>query len=287
MNSYQGAIDSYFGTYIIDAIEYFEENVFVSVVSNRHDHKHDKSMNMFVVDEYLIEKNDLKIGDELSRNEINKLEEEQLIYEAYQKMVMRISKRAYTSFEIEAELRKQFDLNEESIVEVIEMLSKRNFLNDDAYLVEKVAYYRSLNYGNYRIESNLLDKGFDVKTIVDYLAEEPIEESFKRAHKRAERFMATLKEGSLKQKESKLNDHLTRLGYEPTIVDAIVLEFVAEYTEESELQDLLVTLMKIFEKNSKKYDFYEAKNRSIRTCLSKGYTYDMIIEAFNILGLEA
>ncbi len=285
LNSYQDAIDSYFGTYTIDAIEFFDEDVFVSVLSDRQEKaKHDKTINMFVIDEFLLEKYNLEIGDTLSRNQINNLENEQSIYEAYKKTVFRISKREYTTFEVCQHLRDRYDLSEESIQIVIDMLQNRNFLDDDRYLKEKVAYYRSLNYGNYRIENNLVSKGLDALMVRDYLALEPIEDSMKRASYRASQFMATLKEGSLKQKEKKLRDHMHRLGYEPYIIDGIVFELVEDYSEESEYLDLIQVLPKNFEKYRKKFAFYEAKNRTIRYCLSRGYSYDMIIRAFEELG---
>lgn len=288
LNSYQGAIDSYFGTYIIDAIEYFDDYVFVSVVSTRDEkQRSDKSVNMFVIDEFLLEEYDLKLGDEMSRNEINQLEDEQIIYEAYQKMVLRISKRAYTSFEIKSFLRSNYDLNEEALERVIQMLEKRNFINDAEYLREKTEYYRSLHYGNYRIEENLLKKGFDQDTILEYLSHEAIEESFERARHRAGKFLETLSEGSIKQKESKLQAHLQRQGFEPHIIETVVAEYIDEYTEESEYQDLLKVMPKVFEKHIKRNDFFDAKNRTIRTCLSKGYTYDMIVRAFEELGYQS
>lgn len=280
LESYQAAIDSYHGTYIIDAIEIFDEDVFVSVKSSR---SSSKTVNMFVVDEHLLEKYNLQIGDELSRNEIDRLEDEQMIYEAYRKMVLRISKRAYTSFEVKNHLRNHFDLSEESMDVVMDRLKRRNFINDEAYLEEKTAYYRSLNYGNYRIEENLTNKGFDAQTVVDYLAQEPVAESLARAEYRASQFVKTLREGSIKHKESKLKAHLQRQGFEPFIIDEVVMSFVEEYSDESEYQDLLIALPKAYERYAKKYDYYEAKNRTIRYCLSRGYTYDMIIRAFDDL----
>lgn len=285
LNTYQDAIDSYFGTFVIDVIGYFEEDIFISVVSNRPQKaKSDNTISSFVIDEFLLEKHQLKKGDTLSRNEINNLEDEQQIYEAYKKMVIRISKRMYTSHEIKQYLRDHFDLNEESIQVVLNMLIERNFIDDERYLTDKLAYYRSLMYGNYRIEENFVSKGYDVQVVRDLIAQEPIEERIERARYRANQFVKSLHEGSIRQREKKLRQHLERQGFEPFVIDGVVMELVEGYSDETEYQDLLKALPKAFTKYSKKYEFYEAKNRTIRYCLSRGYGYDMIIQAFDDLG---
>lgn len=269
---YQRAIDAYFGKYRVLSIEdqLDSEEYLISF--------EDKTGNIeqILVDDYLIEKENLEEGLELSRNEISEIEDVQLIHEAYQQALSRIGLRDYSSFEMNEYLNDKTDLSQEQIDLVIERLVKRHFIDDERYFVDRVDYHRSLNRGNTRIVEDLHERGYSKEKILDYLDNEEHEDYLSRAINRSHKFLGTLKDGSSRQRESKLRQHLLRQGFDSEIIDEVLHNLTDEYNEVDELYSLKEIMKKSKERYEKRYEPKEVKNRVVRSALSKGYDYDMI-----------
>ena len=281
LRTYQDAIDAYHGMYLIEDIEVLEDDlVFISLLSKQSK----KGAHQYLwIDEYLLTKYNLKVGDELSRVEIDKYEDEQGVFSAYQKAILRIGRRDYTSFEMKNYLRDEFSLTEDLLDTIIMRLVDRGFINDEKFFNDRLSYCRSLDYGNYRIEEDLLKRGFDLDKIQEALADEDDLSLYERAIRRADKYLATQRENSSRQREYKLKRHLAQQGFEEDLIEAVCKVKIDEYTEESEYQSLKNAIVKAQEKYSKKYDVYDTRNRVIKTCLSKGYPYEMIVECLKEL----
>lgn len=275
LDVYQSAIDGYFGRYTVIAIDEEEDDDGeYNLVLESNDHR----IESVRVDDYLIEKQSLEVGIELSRNQINELEEEQQIHSAYQKAISRIGSRDYTSFEMEEYLRSRSDLTQEQIDIVVERLVKRRFIDDERYFKDRIDYHRSQKRGNQKILEDMRKRGFETDKILDYLESEEHEDYIERAKERAEKFLALMKDGSVRQRELKLKQHLIRQGFDNDTISEVVQEHQDAYNENDEINSLREIMRKSALRYEKRYDEKETKNRIVKNALSRGYDYDMIVE---------
>ena len=271
---YQSAIDGYFGRYTIVSLEdEDDDDIFCVIIESKDGHQE-----TITVDEYLIEKKDLKEGAVLSRNNINDLEDEQQIHNAYQKCLSRIGVRDYTSFEMAEYLRTKSDLSQENIDLVIERLVKRHFIDDERYFRDKIDYHRDQKRGNAKILEDLRKRGFETDKILDYLESEDHDDYLERAKDRADKFLTTLRDGSARQRELKLKQHLMRQGFDTETINELVRDHNDAYNEDDELNSLREIMKKSRLRYEKRYDEREVKNRVVKHALSRGYNYDMIVE---------
>ena len=269
VSAYQDAINTYHGMFEVISIEAADDHYFVIL-------KAQETQEALLIDEHLLNKSNIKVGDIMGRHEINELDESQEIYEAYQKAVARISRRDYTSFEMTQYFRDKFTLPEDKVEYLVEKLISRHFINDERYFIDKIDYHRSQGRGNHWIAQDLSKRGFGNEKIYAYLEDENQGDYVERAATKIERFLASLKEGSLRQRELKVRQHLTRQGFDYEIINAAISNKLDNYSDEQETKSLKKLIVKSSQKYSEKYDEYETKNRIIKNALSKGYTYDMI-----------
>lgn len=267
---YQRAIDTYFGRYVVTGIERVGEEVFIDFESKDSDER-------MVIDQYVFERRGIEVGRELSRNELNEIEDDQAIYEAYQLALSRIGVKDYTSFEMSEYLHKKLELTQEQVDIVIELLKRRRFIDDDRYFRDKVDYHREQMRGNQRIVEDLRKRGFEADRILSALEDEDYDDYTERGVRRAETFMKTLRDGSSRQRESKLRQHLQRQGYGFEVINDIVGRLIKdEFDETDEFESLKKVMEKSTARYARKYDARETRNRVVRHALSRGYDYDMI-----------
>ncbi|UPU39362.1 RecX family transcriptional regulator [Erysipelothrix sp. Poltava] len=208
---------------------------------------------------------------------LNEIEDDQAIYEAYQLALSRIGIKDYTSFEMSEYLHKKLELTQEQVDIVIELLKRRRFIDDDRYFRDKVDYHREQMRGNQRIVEDLRKRGFEADRILSALEDEDYDDYTERGVRRAETFMKTLRDGSSRQRESKLRQHLQRQGYGFEVINDIVGRLIKdEFDETDEFESLKKVMEKSTARYARKYDARETRNRVVRHALSRGYDYDMI-----------
>ncbi|AMC93258.1 1,2-diacylglycerol 3-glucosyltransferase [Erysipelothrix larvae] len=269
LDCYQEAIDSYHGKYEIEYLDQDEERTYIDI---KQGFEHDK----LVFDTELIQRRGLSVGMKLSRNEINSLEEDQKIYEAYQAVLKRIAIRDYTSFEISDFLRTRHEMNEEQVETILEILKKRRFINDDRYFKDKIDYHRDQLRGNEWIIEDLSRRGFSKIDIENTLLDEDHEIYVERGLKRAINYSGSIKEGSRLQRNSKVRQHLLRQGFEVSVIREIMSQLEDDYTHDAERASLMRIMSKAFIRYLRKDDEQLARTKTINYGISKGYPVDMV-----------
>lgn len=268
---YQKAINTFHGKYKLIAIEDEDEQVALTL-------QHDLTTDTLVFDKGVIDRRELELGMELSRNEINSLEEDQKVYEAYQLSIKRIALKDYTSFEISEYIKGKMNLNQEEVETVIEYLKHRHFIDDERYLEDKVSYLRHQNRGNQWIINDLVPRGFFTQEVEETLALEPYDDYLERGLSNAKSFYRRIKEGSALHREYKLKQHLQREGYENDIIDDILLNLSENYSEEEERNSLRYELLKSISRYKTRFGKDKLKRKVIQHALSKGYAFEEINE---------
>lgn len=269
LDLYQRALDVYYGRYILEDVEYLDDEVLIRISSQQDEEE-------FYIEEFLAERRDLEVGREVSRNEINEIKDDQKAYEGFQLALKRIALRDYSSFEMKKYLIKKKELNDDQVDIIIALLEKRRFIDDERFLNDRIDYLRSINRGNYRIVEDLVKRGFSEQEIEEKLMDEDSDDYIDRGILRAEHFLKSQNKGSKKQRDDRLKQHLVRQGYEFSDASKITRLSNDHYTYENEMESLKKLMIKSKERYERRYDKSEAKDRSVRQALSKGYNYDMI-----------
>lgn len=216
-----------------------------------------------IIDNNLLYKND--IDDEL----LQKLENENIYYELYNKVLKYIMTKMRSIYEVEQYLDK-LDAEKCDKERIIDKLKDINLLNDklyaDAYVSDKI---NLSNDGPYKIKKELKDKKIDENIIEEYISKY---EDFI--------FVEKIKKIISKKKNSKYSNYIYKqkllnyfinLGYDKNMVIPILEDI------DSDVTDILKKeYISIYNKLSKKYEepklSYEIKNRLYK----KGFSIDDI-----------
>lgn len=168
---------------------------------------------------------------------------------------------------------------------IIRKLISYNYLNDRKYLIEKIEINRyGKQYGSIRLKQIMLQKGLDQDVIADFgeLYSEIVEkECFDAQWDKAVKKYAH--ELPLKRKQ-KIAVYLQRRGFPLSMINAKLsescnIELENEEDSEEEAKHLEQDFIKYYRMQSRKgYEGRELKQRIIRNLMTKGYSYDRIIQ---------
>ncbi|QIK69963.1 glycosyltransferase [Erysipelothrix sp. HDW6C] len=268
---YRRAVDMYFGKSEVVEIHERGDGQIELILDSK------GNRDSLVVDEFILERRKVEVGEELSRVELNEMEDDQQVYQGYQLALQRIGVRDYTSFEMGQFLHEKLDLSQEQIDIVVDLLKKRRFIDDDRYFRDKLDYHHDQMRGNHRIIEDLEKRGFSSERIQEALEDDDYESYIERGLKRSESYLRTLRDGSQRQREDKLSQHLLRQGYEYSVIKDIIARLDSSYGEDEELSSLRTLIDKTWARYEKRSaDTREITNRVVKHALSKGYDYDMI-----------
>lgn len=268
---YQKAIDMFYGKFVITEIIHEDDTVIMKLESNLY-------AEYYAYDQEIVESKELEVGMELSRNEIKNLESNQKVQEALQLSFKRLALRDYTSYEITEYLKSKINLSLDEIEYVLELLKKRRFIDDHRYLKERVYYYQEQLRGNNWIVEDLVNRGLDEADIRLELEKEDHADYIKRALKRGNRIMDSLKDGSRMQRSNKYRQQMIRNGFESDVIKQVQSLLKDDYESAQEMDSLRKVLYKALKRYESRYDEDEVRQRTIKYALGKGYTYSMIKE---------
>jgi len=163
----------------------------------------------------------LRVGQEISRSELEKLDLRDEIHRARERVLRLLARRPYSSSEIARYLRRH-QIDGEIIQNVIDDLTEAKLIDDDAfaaYWVEQRETFRLRSRLALRQELN--QKGVDRETVAEALSEvDEIDAARRVAQKQAGRWRG-LPETEWR---AKLTRYLMRQGYPYDIVSEVVTE---------------------------------------------------------------
>lgn len=268
---YQEAINLYHGYYLIKNIELQDEFVIIELENEENNRD---TISQIIVSSFVFERRNLEVGMSMSRNEITQIEEDETTYKAFQRALNRIVHRDYSSYEMRDYLDSRLDLTTEQLDVVIDLLIKRRFINDEKFLQDRIDYHRIQLRGNYKIIDDLRRIGFSDEAIYAVLNDESREEYLERGIERANKYLSTNLKGSRRQIEQGLRYHLIRQGYSNEEVQTIISEIPEIVDRESEKDNLRTILLKAQRRYERNYEGQELKDRVIRYCMQKGFSFE-------------
>lgn len=166
-------------------------------------------------------------------------------------------------------------LNEDKIGYIIAYLKENKLLDDVNY---GKALFDELNYkcyGKYRIIEYLKKKGLNNEFISSLIFDE--DDEINKIYKLIPSLNKKYSKYNFSQKRIHIINSLKRYGFDDKDINKCLNEF-NHFDKKDELDKLLLDYKKAYNKYLKKYDKNEAKIRTIKYLINKGYNYSLICE---------
>lgn len=218
--------------------------------------------------EDLILKYELLINKELTEKKLDELISENELYVSYDLALSYLNKKMRTSKEIKEYLKKK-ETKDDFIVEVINMLNKQGYLNDDVYCKSFINDRINLsNDGPHLIKEKLLKLGLKEEIIEKYIIifDEDLEKD--RIMKLINKQIKTNHNKSNMILKKKIIDNLINLGYTRS---NIISEIEKVSIDDQNIKEK--EYRKIYDKLSKKYSGKELEYKIKQKMYQKGF-YD-------------
>lgn len=225
-----------------------------------------------IYDDVLIS-NKLIYKKEIDNIMLEKINGDNLFYEAYNKTLTYILKHQRTLNEINVFLDK-FDISDTEKCKIIEKLKNNGLINDLQYVKSFIADAINLTKdGPNKIRKNLIDKKIDEKIINNELSKIDEDIFTDKVLKIVKKRFDSNTKYSKNQLRQKIFLYLINLGYDKSMIDLLIDNF--DFNENDLLEN---EYDKIYNKLSKRYEGYELKNKIKQKLYSKGFDINLISE---------
>ncbi len=222
---------------------------------------------VLVAHQDLILKYDLLIKKNITDDIKNIIEEENLIYIAYNLALKYIANKMRTKKEIKEYLLKK-EVDESIIKNVIEMLQKNNYIKDEIYVSAFINDKMNLSKdGPNKIVKELIDKGIDQNIVFSKIKMFNEKLQKERIIIIANKLIKKNKTKSSYFLKNKINDYLNNLGYEKSLINSVInsLNFIEDNSIAKKEYE------KIYKRMSKKYSGKELELKIKQKMYSLGF----------------
>lgn len=226
-----------------------------------------------IIDTYddVLINNKLIYKKEIDNEMLDRINSDNLFYEAYNKTLSYILKRQRTLSEINEYLDK-FEISNIEKNMIIEKLKNNGLVNDLQYVKSFISDAINLSKdGPNKIRKNLIDKKIDEKTIDNELSKIDDDVFIDKALKIIKKRFDNNTKYSKNQLKQKITLYLINIGYDKNMIDSLINNF-----DFNEIDLLENEYDKIYNKLSKKYEGYELKNKIKQKLYSKGFDMNLI-----------
>ncbi len=220
-----------------------------------------------VLHEDLILKNNLLITKEISNDQIEKLEQENKKYFIYDEALKYLKTKMRSKKEMYDYLKKK-EYEDSNIMDVIKMLEKQKYLNDEIYTQALINDRIHLsNDGPYKIKKVLIENNIK-KEVIDkymYIYDETLQ--IERIEKFIQKKIKTNHNKSKTMLKQKIMMDLNQLGYSTNLIKN-ALSLLEDVTDEEIKKK---EYEKLYAKLSKKYTGYELEAKIKQKMYQKGF----------------
>ena len=225
---------------------------------------------ILLVHEDLILKYDLLIKKELNDSLREKIEEENLIYVAYNLSIKYLASKARSEKEIYEYLSKK-EVDSKVIKECISLLKKNNYINDElfakAYINDKI---NLSNDGPYKIRRSLNELGVSDEIIDNNLKIFSYDLEEERVSKIIDKQIKINHNKSAYILKNKIQNNLINLGYSTSIINECLNK--VSIKDDSDLKKKEYD--KLYKKLSRKYSGNELEYKIKEKMYAKGFYND-------------
>ena len=166
----------------------------------------------------------LKKGDIIDEENLKNILKDEMFLKAKNKALNILSRASQSEKKIREKLSNDFE--EDTIDDVVDFLSKYNFINDNELASKIVSTNVNLNkYGKNKIKQNLYNKGLDKSAIDEAMNEIDSDTEFENALYLAEKRYDRVKNEDPKKAYAKIANHLAYKGFSYDIIKSVLNKF--------------------------------------------------------------
>lgn len=274
---YYQSIDDFEDAYEVVKIKTLDDYVRIYVEND----KEDQPIKILIsIDDYFTYK--ICLHTRLDRTKILEFQRKEVVLEAYRSAIRRLRIKDYTRKEMWQYLENHKGLQDDDCRQLIQELEEKGYINDHAYLQQKMEKLQFALMGKGRIRRYLLGKGLSQDDIDHALRQVDDETELQKAKVMAEKLMSTIKDKSRKMKKQVIIKKLISLGFDSDIArhSADHLDFGAEDDREI----LEKTIQKAYRNYYRKYQGKELNYKVLSYCIQKGFKKAEVEEM--MIGME-
>ena len=213
-------------------------------------------------------------GKDISKKELKKIKELNDSSSLLQYALKIRSKSIYSEFKMREKLYKK-EASKKDVDKVIKILKSYDLIDDKAYAEDLVEYYNSLNYGENKIKTKLLDKGVFSDNV------DKIKFPVSTEKKKANNIFPKLEKKYSKYNHSQKKAHIYNAYLEQGFSRDLASEMsgkIKDVNKIDELTKLKSDYSKIKLRLSRKYKGKELKQKILSSLLTKGYKMNDILK---------
>ena len=228
----------------------------------------DKMINTY--DDVLIN-NKLIYKKEIDNDMLNKINKDNIYYDAYNKTLSYILKHQRALSEV-IEYLDKFEISDNEKNKIIDKLKSNGLINDIQYVRSYISDSINLSKdGPNKIKKYLLDKNIDEMLIDEELSKIDEDILIDKVLKFIKKKFDSNTKYSKYQLKQKISLELINLGYDKDLIDSLINNF--DFNENDLLEK---EYNKIYNKLSKKYNGYELSNKIKQKLYAKGFDINLI-----------
>ena len=213
-------------------------------------------------------------GKDVSNKELKKIEEDSSNNELMSYALKLRSKKLVSEYKMREKLYEKGG-NKRSVDYIIKTLKSHDLIDDDAFIVDYIEYYNSLNYGENKIREKLKEKGIFEEKLSKVKFPVSIEK------KKASNILVSLEKKYDKYNQNQKKQHIynayLNAGFSIDIAKDMV-DHIKLSSPKEENEKLKKDFDKAYVRLSRKYQKKELRNKIIQALLTKGYKMNDILK---------
>ena len=229
-----------------------------------------------LLEDYL--KHPFQPDQQLNEEEQEVLRQDSLYCNAYRRCLHKLSVRDYSEREMKRALREMKEITQAQRERIMETLKHSGYLNDENVAASQLYSDQNKLLGKRKTLYNLTGRGVDRQIAQQLIDEVDGGEELERGKQRAMKIWNRRDGKPYRQKMQNLRRQLMADGYED--IDEIISQLELTMDEEAESDNLSRDMAKAIRKYEKKHDGAQLKHQVIQYLLARGYSYEMIQQAY-------
>ena len=223
----------------------------------------------------------LRKGNELEKDVIETLLENEQFVKAYQACIQKISVKDRSRQEMYDFLIGKTTLDIGQINQLIDYLEQKKYINDEQYARSMVQSLQALLQGKQKIIRGLRNKGIAQELIDKVIQEDSQEAEVANALALAEKVKPSIRDRSLRSLKQKLTQRLMSQGFEFNVIEVVMRSLNFQEEEKGELDNLRKTAFKAKRRLSSKHEGTQLRNALFSYLDHQGFNLDDIYIILN------
>ena len=223
----------------------------------------------------------LRKGNELEKEVIETLLENEQIVKAYQACIRKISVKDRSRKEMYDFLIEKTTIEIGQINKLVEYLELKKYINDEQYARSMVQSLQALLQGKRKIIRGLRNKGIAQELIDKVVQEDGQEQEVANALALAEKVKPSISDRSLRALKQKLTQRLMSQGFDFNVIEVVMRSLNFQEEETGELDNLRKAALKAKRRLSSKHEGTQLRNALFSYLDHQGFNLDDIYIILN------